>query len=498
MQRATRLAIMMSILAVAARFILIDQPFVDHWSWRQSDVAAIARNYFQGGFHFAHPQIDWAGDQPGYVGTEFPILPFSAALCYKIFGVHEWIGRVQAVVLFAISLPFFFLLVRKNFGEVAATWSLFFYSYAPLGIMTSRCFMPDMPSLALSIVGLYFFQQWTKSEADRSTRSTSSFFVSALCISLSILIKATSVVIAAPLFCLAAVYERRSGKDSGARRAPLQLMTFGAITLVPAAIWYSYAYWVSQQFYPHHFFGAGGVKIMSLAWYWDIAKQIPTSTLTPVLFVFGVAGLFVTRSAPNARPFHWWLAAMILFIIIVGYGNRHPWYQLPLIPIFAVLAGVACAVFAKKISSRSIQIAMSILVGALFAFPSFLYARKLYEPTTAPMRDAGFVLQRTTPPNALIVAADNGDPTIFYYAGRKGWHFLETGGVYNGEPINSAQAIVDLENLRKRGANFIVFTSNTSWWLDYHVELGRYITSNGTLVEGTPEFKIYKLNPLSP
>jgi len=72
---------MVSILAVAARLILIDQPFIDHWSWRQSDVAAIARNYFLGGFHFARPQIDWAGDQPGYVGTEFPILPFTAAVC---------------------------------------------------------------------------------------------------------------------------------------------------------------------------------------------------------------------------------------------------------------------------------------------------------------------------------------------------------------------------------------------------------------------------------
>ena len=65
MTRATRLAIMTSILAVAVRFILIDQPYIDNWSWRQSDVAAIARNYFQGDFHFAHPQIDWAGDAPG-------------------------------------------------------------------------------------------------------------------------------------------------------------------------------------------------------------------------------------------------------------------------------------------------------------------------------------------------------------------------------------------------------------------------------------------------
>src|SRR5437667_11073222 len=112
MKPAMRLAILMSILAVAARFILIDQPYIDNWSWRQSDVAAIARNYFQDGFHFAWPQIDWAGDQPGSVGTEVPILPFFAALCYKILGLHEWVGRAQALLLFVVSLPFFFLWVR--------------------------------------------------------------------------------------------------------------------------------------------------------------------------------------------------------------------------------------------------------------------------------------------------------------------------------------------------------------------------------------------------
>src|ERR1043166_3257502 len=149
--RPTQLAIFISILAIAMRFFLIDQPYIDNWSWRQSDVAAIARNFYQNGFHFGKPQIDWAGDQPGYVGTEFPILPFVAAICYKIFGVHEWVGRVQAGILFAISPPFFFLLVRKIFDETAATWALFFYSFAPLGIMASRCFMPDTPSLALSI-----------------------------------------------------------------------------------------------------------------------------------------------------------------------------------------------------------------------------------------------------------------------------------------------------------------------------------------------------------
>src|SRR5438309_2919717 len=203
MIRAVRLAIIMSILAIGVRLILIDQPYIDNWSWRQSDVAAIARNYFQGGFHFTRPQIDWAGDQPGYVGTEFPVLPFLAAICYKIVGVHEWVGRVQAVILFALSLPFFFLLVRNVFGETAASWALFFYSFAPLGIMAGRCFMPDMPSLALSIIGLYFFQRWVdESDPDLRPRSTL-FFASAFCISLSILFKLPTSLFVASLACVA-------------------------------------------------------------------------------------------------------------------------------------------------------------------------------------------------------------------------------------------------------------------------------------------------------
>ena len=113
------------------------------------------------------------------------------------------------------------------------------------------------------------------------------------------------------------------------------------------------------------------------------------------------------------------------------------------------------------------------------------------------MRDAGLVLQRTTPAEALIVAADDGDPTIFYYAGRKGWHFLEKDGIYNGEPRDSEQAIVDLKGLKARGASYLVFSSDTAWWLDYYQELGKYVTTNAQVIEATPEFKIYKLNSIS-
>ncbi len=497
----------MSILAVAARLILIDQPYIDNWSWRQSDVAAIARNYSQNGFHFAHPQIDWAGDGPGFVGTEFPILPFLAAICYKFFGVHEWIGRIQGVILFAASLPFFFLLARALLGATAATWALFFYSFAPLSFFTSREFMPDVPSLSLALIGLYFFTRWIANE------QAEYLLAAASAISLSILIKLPSALIGAPLLLLA----WQKWRWRFLRQPALWL--FGAATLLPAAVWYWHAHAIAERFYPHHFFGAGGIRIMSASWYWKIAKQITTSSLTPLLFALATAGAFITRSttkptgverrgwespkglmnreasqSTRAGLFHFWLAAMIVFIIVVGYGNRHQWYQLPLVPIAAALGGTACASAASRISALSVKVTLSILLAGSFGILAFHYVRPFYQPSAGQLRDLGLELRRTTPENSLVVAADNGDPTIFYYAKRKGWHFLEKNGIYDGNPGDNQQLIVDLEQLRGRGATHLVFISSTFWWLDYYHEFAEHLTQSATLLEATPEFRIYKLN----
>ncbi len=294
--QASKLVIVICILAITARLILINQPYVDHWSWRQSDVAAIARNFLQNRFHFAYPQIDWAGNAPGYVGTEFPILPFIAALCYKIAGVHEWIGRIQAVVLFAVSLPFFFLLVREVYGSTAAVWATFFYGFAPANIFAGRSFMPDVPSLSLAIIGLYLFLRWMED------RKPGLFSVAAIAISMSLLIKITSIVIVAPLAYLAVAGIGDPGPPktrlvaSRDHRCRLQLLFFSAIVLLPSAIWYCHAYQIAQKFYPHHFFGAGGIRVESLSWYWPIAQQTLVSSLTPVLSLTAIIGVLVPQS----------------------------------------------------------------------------------------------------------------------------------------------------------------------------------------------------------
>jgi hypothetical protein len=209
-------------------------------------------------------------------------------------------------------------------------------------------------------------------------------------------------------------------------------------------------------------------------------------------------GLFVphARDRKYSRLFYWWLIGMVLFIIVVGYGNRHRWYQLPLAPIAAAFGGAACVYIGSKVSSRVVAVALSILLVSSFTISAFWYVRPFYW-SSAQLRDTGLELKKVTAPSALIVAADMGDPTIFYYAERKGWHFLEKDAIYNGNPDDSEQAIENLERLRRRGATHFVFTKNTFWWLQSYPEFGRHVAQSANLIEATPEFRIYKLAPES-
>jgi 4-amino-4-deoxy-L-arabinose transferase-like glycosyltransferase len=507
--------IVIALFALVVRLAHIEQPFVDPWSWRQSDVAAIARNYLENGFHFSRPQIDWAGNAEGFVGTEFPILPFAAALCYQITGVQEWVGRMQGAIFFAAALPFFFALVRRIFGEVAAVWAAFFYSFAPLGLLASRAFMPDIPSLSLALAGIYFFLVWVE-RCDRRA-----LIGSALLVSLSFLIKLPTAVIGAPLLYLAvaAVSDHRTfssdpvdgpfgqiqGSDRPTPRDLLkrlitswELWVFALIALVPSALWYWHAHRIAETYYPHHFFGGGGFRIMNAAWYGKIAEQTVRSSLTPLLFVLAVVGALVAPRGKYTRTFHWWFVAMIVFIFFVGWGNRHQWYQLPLVPIAAVFAGCACQWIASRLSSHRLLLVLgSVIAATAFGVSSYQSVLPFYRPSAEGLRNLGLELKEATTSNALIIAADDGDPTVFYYARRKGWHFLED-GIYQGNPLDSAQIIANLEKLRKRGATHLVFYAGTRWWLDYYREFAERLSTSATLVEETPEFTIFRLDPAAP
>ena len=442
----------------------------------------IAENFYLRGFNIFYPQINWAGNSPGYVGTEFPLVPFFASVLYLFFGVQEWVGRSVSVLFFAFSAAFFYLLVRRIFNDRSAWFALGIYTLAPLSVFAGRSFMPDMAYLAFSIAALYLFTGWLEDE-----KSLLRFAVACTATTLAILVKLPAIIIALPM-----LYVAWTKHGAMLVRKPA-LWGFAACSLLFPLIWYSHAYWVSLSHHPHHMFGSGGLETMSLDWYMNIVQQALTSAATPVTAAAMLLGICLPAQAKLDRLFHWWLLAILLFMIVAGQGHRHPWYLLPVVPVVAALAGRACDFALSRLARPALW--KTVLLGTIFfssmSYFTLLYVTPLYEPgTLAPWR-AGNELNRLAPLDVLIAAGDGGDPTCIYYSKRKGWHFLED---FGAAPIDSKQAIAELEQMKQRGAAYLVLTRHQPWWWSKRYEnFWNYLDSRYARARDTEDYVIFDL-----
>ena len=456
-------------LGVSIRLIKISQPFIDGWSWRQSDVAMIAENFYRHGFHLLYPQINWAGSAPGYVGTEFQLVPFSASLFYLCFGVQDWIGRAVSVLFFTVSVPFFYLLVRKVTNARSALLAVGIYSCTPLSIFSSRSFMPDMASLSFSIAALYLWAEWLE-----RGRAPWLFIAVCLATSLAILVKLPAVIIGVPLLYM--VWEKYGARGVLRR----ELWAFATLSLLLPLVWYVHAYLLSIWHFPYHFFGTGGLQIEHPGWYLAILHWTVTANLTPLVFGALLMGLLLPSRATFGRVFHWWLMALLVFVFLAGKGNRHQWYQLPLVPVAAAFAGVSCDValrqFVQLTRARIAGVLACGLFYAALAYLSYSALKPLYDPEPQRLQawQLGRALRQITPGNALVIVADDGDPTALYYSRRKGWHFLQD-GMFKGYSADSQQAILQLEQWRQAGASYLGFTHYAFWWFDYYTGFWEYL-----------------------
>jgi 4-amino-4-deoxy-L-arabinose transferase-like glycosyltransferase len=481
-----KLIFTVTILGVFLRLIEIWQPFVDAWSWRQADVAMIAENFYRHGFNIFYPQTNWGGPSPGYVGTEFQLIAFIAALFYLLFGVQEWIGRSVSVFFFAVSVPFFYLLVRKVSNERSALFAIGIYTLVPLSIFSGRSFMPDMASLSLSIIALWLFATWLDGEKNLHVFAT-------LCLatSLAILVKLPALIIGIPLLYMSwtkygphLLFQRR-------------LWIYATFSLIPPLVWYVHAYFLSIAYFPHHMFGSGLLKIVDISKYTKILLNTTTSHLTPITSILMVVGVILPAYNQFGRLFHWWLLAIIVFIVFVGEGNfRHEWYQLPLVPVAAAFAGVALDfILAKLVETCRLKFLPFVTVISLFillSYYAYFFAKPLYVSWAIPSLKAGNEVNRIAPPAALIIVPGNGDPTTIYYSKRRGWHFLGNGrvGIY---PANSGLAIKDVENLREKGAAYLVLTKETLWYLNWYKGLESHLNSHYGRISDGHDYLIFDL-----
>jgi hypothetical protein len=74
------------------------------------------------------------------------------------------------------------------------------------------------------------------------------------------------------------------------------------------------------------------------------------------------------------------------------------------------------------------------------------------------------------PADKTVLVVSKGDDELLRFERQRGWHFPQNAeGVYAGYyPVDSSEAIAQLEQLRAKGAEYLLFPASASWWLQHY------------------------------
>lgn len=127
------------------------------------------------------------------------------------------------------------------------------------------------------------------------------------------------------------------------------------------------------------------------------------------------------------------------------------------------------------------------------AAPPARPARTSYLSLIERVRD---VARAALPAGSNVLVVSKGDSRLLDLGGSEGWHFPQTAeGLYGGyHPADSAVAIAHLEELRRRGAGYLLIPQTGLWWLEYYEGLRRHLdTHYRTVVHNGDSCVIYSL-----
>ena len=446
--------------------------------WREADMSSIAVNYLHNGFRFLYPQIDWGGAGPGYVEMEFPLIPFLTALLFGIFGVHELCALIIPFLSgLGVVIAIYFLgtrLYSPGVGFVAAV----FGAVSPLLSLASQTFLVEPTLLLCSVLAVYFLVRWAETDRLRE-------YVFALVFtSLAALLKLTALYLGLPLL---AVFAAKYGRGVVRKQA---FWLFGILSLLPVVLWYYHAHNLYAEYGNTFGILAGGYNkfaradmLLDPGFYSLMAKRILLSVSTPVVFVLFLFGMFRRPSRSIVYTLHWWVAALVVYTLLIAEGNKDMiYYQLPWLPVVSVFGSAGLfsilevvermAVFSSSVRRTAVTFVALISVVAISIV--WVIVRSSHVPITfldyeADIKARAQEVKAVTPPGSLLVVSTSygnektpstidTPPQMFYFSERRGWYLALawlSPSVLDSLKMKGADYLVvfggDVNALRERG-----------------------------------------------
>lgn len=336
------LVILIFLTAAGVRAVDTWRP-VDVASWREIDMASVARNFYRGDMNILYPQIDWRGDGPGHAEMELPLYPWSIAVLYKIFGFNEILGRYLAYLISLLTVGAFYLLCRELLPPAPRIVAFLAFATSPMVFRMGSSMQPDGPMLLAYILAAYLFQKWLRTGTNRSLVQAGA------ATAMSILFKASAAHIGV-MFALLGVVRHGWGWLI-ARKSIL----FALIALIPPAAWYWHAhgFWLDNGLSlgisnESHWFGFDLLTtlhpIKTL-----ITLEVFCTWLVPGA-VLGAFGVFNSRLGDCRLVCLLWLVALAVFYLLTLRTSADWWaiyYHIVSVPAAALLAGLGVDVISR-------------------------------------------------------------------------------------------------------------------------------------------------------
>jgi 4-amino-4-deoxy-L-arabinose transferase-like glycosyltransferase len=309
---------------------------VDKADWRECDMAGVARNYYREGMNLFYPRIDWRGDGPGYAEMEFPIYPWSIAVLYKAFGIHESFGRILSFIFSLIALAVFFRLARYLLPGVGAVAAAAFFALSPLVIRISKSLQPDGLMFLCYLLAAYAFIRWIESD------SWKYYFIALVSTAIAILAKAPAVHIG--LFFAGLLLWKRG---FSALRQP-RVWFFGVASLLPGVLWYVHArdFWITygnSLGVSNEYHWAGWDLFTNPSFLLGIGRSELTYVWMPAGALLILLGLLYRRSERAVMYGSGWFCAILLYYFVAARTTGDGWavyYHVVSVPPIALLFGV--------------------------------------------------------------------------------------------------------------------------------------------------------------
>jgi len=408
-------------------FFLIRLPNVstglsDLFEFRQTQTAWGIREVVRHGVNFFHLQLPVLG-KPFEVPFEFPVFQNIAGLISRVFSLPPSTGgRLTSLIFYCLSLAMLVRLSNEILTKKYLNLLLPILMVTPYALEWSDACLIESTTTFFMLAGLWGLNRFVTT--DRYFYLTIAF----LGIGLAAIIKITTVF-PSVIFYLYFFIKRSKKQYTLSRKLPAIIILF--LCLIPALLWTKFAdsvksesiwtNWLTSQNLTTWNFGTPESRWVFKNW----------EALFGRLFIIGnllIVWSIYTILFKKLKSFEMWALALAVAAPPLIYFNLyvvHDYYYIAiifgLIFFLAYLFEVVSKNSKKGLQKSYATLAIvAVLVSWIFQLPNRNYQNVLRMPRNEIPALSSIISQNSNPTDEILVIGCDWDPTILYYADRKG------------------------------------------------------------------------------